>query len=126
MRLLLYTSVNEGCGEQLHSMIEKLIPKNHMEVYRNIETFSRRLRQPDNDLPMVVLLAVSNEDLSDFLSIRDLLRDRRIILILPDRDKNTIAKGHILRPRFLSYTDSNFADVFAVLKKCLVGYTTKR
>jgi hypothetical protein len=126
MRLLLYTSVSEEVSEQLYKMIEELIPKNHMEVYRNIENLSRRLRQPDNDLPMVVLLAVSNEDLLDFLSIRDLLRDRRIILILPDRNKNTIAKGHILRPRFLSYTDSDFADVFAVLKKCLVSYTTKR
>ncbi len=126
IQLLLYTPVNKGIGEQLRTMIEEFIPKNNMEIYRTIEHLSQRLRQPANDLPLVVLVAVSNGDLLDFLSIRDLLRDVRIILILPDRDKDTIAKGHTLRPRFMSYTDSDFADIVAVLKKCLASYATKR
>jgi hypothetical protein len=34
------------------------------------------------------------------------------------RDNNlTIAKGHTLRPRFLTYADSDFAEVVAVLSK---------
>ncbi|MCD6199973.1 MAG: hypothetical protein J7K15_15635, partial [Deltaproteobacteria bacterium] len=52
-------------------------------------------------------------------SVRDLIWDLRLILILPDREAGTIAKGHILRPRFLTYLDSDFTEVAAVLKKML-------
>ena len=119
MRLLFYTPVSEGAGEQLQRMMEELVPKNNVEIYRSIEDLSRRLRQPANDLPIAVLLAATRKDLLEILSIRDLLRNIRIILVLPDRDEDTIAKGHMLRPRFLSYTDTNFADVCSVLGKML-------
>ena len=118
MNLLFYTRVTDGAGERLHKMIEALVPENSLEVYRSIESLSRRLRQPVNNVVIAVLLAASKGDLLDFISIRDLLRDVRIILVLPDRDEDTVSKGHYLRPRFVSYTDSDFADVFAVLEKC--------
>jgi hypothetical protein len=125
MRLLLYTPVSGGFGEELQREIEEIIPLNDVEVYRSIENLSNRLRQRAQDLPIAVLHAARREDLSDILSIRDLLCDVRIILVLPDRDESTIAKGHTLRPRFLSYTDSDLTDVFSVLKKCLASYTIK-
>ena len=55
----------------------------------------------------------------EFLLIRDLLADIPVILILPDRKKETIHLGHKLCPRFLSYTDSNFSDVALVLSKMM-------
>jgi hypothetical protein len=120
IRLLLYTPVSEGVGEQLRRMIEKLVPKNNVEIYRSVESLSLRLRQPADDLPIAaVLLAARRGDLTELLSIRDLLRDIRIILVLPDRDEDTIAKGHTFRPRFVSYTDGNFMDVCFVLEKMI-------
>ncbi|MCJ7779472.1 MAG: hypothetical protein MUQ27_01475, partial [Acidimicrobiia bacterium] len=53
--------------------------------------------------------------------IRDLLDRIRIILILPDRNKDTINKGHTLFPRFLTYVDGNFDWVTAVLHNEAVG-----
>lgn len=119
MRLLLYTPVSEGCGKELHSMIAELIPLNDVEVYRSIQNLSNRLRQRAHDLPIVVLHATRREDLVDILSIRELLRDVRIILLLPDSDEETLAQGHILRPRFVSYADGDLADVRAVLDRML-------
>lgn len=119
MRLLFYTPVSESAGELLQKMIEELVSKDNVEVYRNIESLSRRLRQPANNQPIAVLLAARKGDLLDIISIRDLLYNIRIILVLPDRDADTIAKGHTLRPRFVSYTDSDFLDVCSVLRKML-------
>ena len=120
IRLLLYTPASEGVGEQLRRMIEKLVPKNNVEIYRSVESLSLRLRQPADDLPIAaVLLAARRGDLTELLSIRALLRDIRIILVLPDRDEDTIAKGHTFRPRFVSYTDGNFMDVRFVLEKMI-------
>jgi hypothetical protein len=52
----------------------------------------------------------------------NLFRNSRIILIAPDRDKETIAIAHRLRPRLLTYIDSDFADVFTVLANMIGDY----
>ncbi|MDP3029372.1 MAG: hypothetical protein Q8O04_07735 [Deltaproteobacteria bacterium] len=38
----------------------------------------------------------------------------------PDQEKDTIAKGHSPRPRFVTYADSDFLDVAAALGKILM------
>jgi hypothetical protein len=119
MNLLLYAREPRGTGKQLEKVIEELFPENNTEIYRTIDGLSDRLRRPRYDLAVVVLLAASKQDLLDLLSIRDLLDDLRLILLLPNREKDTIAKGHTLRPRFLTYADGNFLDVAAVLSKML-------
>ena len=115
--LLLYAKMTDGAAKRLRRVIEVLVLKENMEMYRTIDSLSRRLRQPRNDLPIAVLLAASRQDLLELLSIGNLLDGIRIILILPDRKDGTIAKGHRLRPSFLTYVDSDFLDVAAVLMK---------
>jgi hypothetical protein len=117
MNLLLYATGPRGTGKQLQKVIEGLFPENKTEIYRTIDGLSDRLRRPRYDLAVAVLLAASKQDLLDLLSIRDLLDDLRVILLLPNREKDTITKGHTLRPRFLTYADSDFLDVAAVLSK---------
>ena len=119
MNLLLYATETGGIGKHLQSVIEGLVPEDKTEIYRTIDTLSNRLRRPRCDLEVAVLLAATKEDLLVLLSISDLLDDLRVILLLPNREKDTIAKGHTLRPRFLTYADSNFSDVAAVLSKML-------
>ncbi|MBW1741791.1 MAG: hypothetical protein JRJ42_11835 [Deltaproteobacteria bacterium] len=121
MNLLFYKPGTNEAGEQLQRVIEALVPRRKTEIYRTMESLSGRLRQSKYDLAIAVLLAASSEDLMELLSIRDLLDDVRIILVLPDRENDTIRKGHTLRPRFLTYADSNFVDVSAVLSKMLAN-----
>jgi hypothetical protein len=120
MNILYYATETEGSGERLQRVIETLVPEETREVYRTIDSLSSRLCQPkDYYLTIAVLLAASRKDLADILSIHDLLCDIRIILILPDRENDTIAWGHSLQPRYLSYIDSDFTDVAAVLGKMM-------
>jgi hypothetical protein len=62
---------------------------------------------------------MNREDLENIVAIQNLLFDSRIVLILPDREEDTMALGYILRPRFVSYRDSSFKDVGAVLNKMI-------
>ncbi|RKX60288.1 MAG: hypothetical protein DRP28_01560 [Thermodesulfobacteriota bacterium] len=119
MNLLFYAREEHGVCERLQRLIEGLVSEDNIEICMTIESLSQRLRQPTYDLSIAVLLAADSQDLTELLSIRDLIWDLRLILILPDRETGTIAKGHTLRPRFLTYLDSDFADVTAVLKKML-------
>ena len=119
MKLLLYAPDKCRSGKRLQKVIEALVSEEDREIYRTIDSLTSGLRQPRHDPPVAVLLAASREDLSDILSLRDLLGDVRIMLALPDREQDTIAKGHTLRPRFVTHADSNFVEMAAVLRKVL-------
>ena len=119
MNLLFYTTEEEETGGRFQKVIDTIVPKGMGETHCTIKSLAHRLRQPRYESTIAVLLAATREDLYDLLSIRDLLRGISIILILPDRNADTIAKGHILRPRFLTYKDSNFGEITAVLGKML-------
>lgn len=119
MNILYYTSTINGAGERLQEAIESVVQAENTEVYRNLESFIQRLRRPTQLLDVSILLANSRTDFLDLLSIRDLLLNLRIILILPDGNKETITRGHTLFPRFLTYANSDFKDVAAVLKKMI-------
>jgi len=119
MNFLLYATVTDGPGERLQKVIEAMVREEKVEIYRTIHNFSRRLRQPARRPAIAVLFAATRKDLLDLLSLGDLLDDVRVILVLPDGQDDTIAKAHTLRPRFLTYSDSDFADVAAVLNKML-------
>ena len=115
MTLLIYTTKMGGAGERLLQTVDTVVSGENVKIYWTIDGLSRRLRQPRKDVNLAILLASFKQDLVDLLSIRDLQSDMKIILILPDSDPETVAKGHMLRPRFLTYCDSDFVDVAAVL-----------
>jgi hypothetical protein len=75
------------------------------------------LKKQTTDVGIVILVANSKKELSGFFSIRDQLSDMRTVLILPDREDDTLSQGHALYPRFLSYIDSDFAALSKVLEK---------
>ena len=120
MSLLLFSSSPKGAGKRLQRLLEVVLPGQKSEIIRTISDLSARLLQPLKCHPnVVILVSKSKEELSELLSIRDLLDDVRIILVLPDRERDTVSKGHILRPRFLTYIDSHFQEIAAVLNKIL-------
>ena len=115
--------VNGKCaaaGNRLRKSIESVVSCQHLEIQRSIKDLSKRLNRFPREIDLAVLFAASKDQLSELLSLRELLNDVRIILILPDRGRETISKGHLLRPRFLSYADGDLTDVIAVLSKMIV------
>ena len=104
-----------GIGERLRT----LVPEERVEVYRSIEELARGLhRLYDNDT-IVLLRAQDREELLHIVSLRDLLQGLRVILLIPDLEKETISLAHSLRPRFLSNGESDFSDTMGVLRKMI-------
>ena len=117
--VIFYSMYIEGTGGQLRKMIDDVVPNENMETYSTIEALGERLRQPSYNIAIAVLQISGREELQNVLSIRHLFDNIQIILILPDRKNEMIALGHKLRPRFLSYSDSDFIDVAVVLENML-------
>jgi len=121
LSVLFYSASNRGAGERLNTVVKAFVHKEEIEDFRTMHKFSQRLREPKHDLDIAIVVADSKEELEKLVAISDLLSDIRVILVLPDKAEKTIGKGHALRPRFLSYVDSNFLDVAAVLSKMLAN-----
>ena len=126
MELLIYSTKNKGAGERLLSVMRLLLPEKKYELCRSIEELSQRLRQPIFNPTIAILLALSRKELQGILSIRHLLEDTKIILIVPDTNPDTVAKGHTLRPRYLTNCESDFVDVAAVLKRMFSYYGAEK
>jgi hypothetical protein len=122
MRIIYYSAANEPSGERLQRVVEMNFPRNDIEACRTIEALSQSLQQPAPDLLIVVLLAASREELSDIMMLRELLLDRRIILVLPDDKPETASRGHMLRPRFITYRNGDYSDVSVVLGRMIKSY----
>jgi predicted methyltransferase len=125
MAVIFYKSSSNGISEKLQRAIEAVIPEGEMEIYLSINRFLERILQFSYDESIAILLTSSRKELHEVISIREQLRDLRIILILPDKEELTVAMGHTLYPRFLSYVDSDFMDVTLVLKR-MIDLSDKR
>ena len=119
MNILFYTTVQGEQGERLQRVIEVFSPKEKLETCRSIGTLREKLQQPFKHLDVAVFFPSDENELSDLLTIQNLLSGIRIILVLPNRTRGIVSMGHMLRPRLISYCDSDFFEVAAVLGRML-------
>ena len=119
-KILLYSKNNKSrFGKDLEKMLGGLALKQKVELFRSITDLALRLRMSVCESSITVLLASDERDLRSFISIQHLLSDRRIVLILPNKEDSTVETGHRLHPRFLSYRDNNVREVEAVLARMI-------
>lgn len=121
MCVLFFARESGGAAGRFYEILKTLVSdKAKLEVFRTPKDLSGRLRRPSGFKEGIAVLFVkSREELLELQSLGELLCDLRIILLLPDDEEETIAAGHLLRPRFLSYADGDFREVAAVLYKML-------
>ncbi len=118
MELIFYATAPGGPEKDLKRAIRARISEEvTMKTYRSLEALAVRLRRPGDETMIAVLLASSRKELRQLVSIEDLLDRAAILLILPDRQEESIRTGHRLRPRFLGYVDGGTEEVSAVLEK---------
>ncbi|MCP4670145.1 MAG: hypothetical protein GY857_02455 [Desulfobacula sp.] len=117
--ILLFSPPENSAAIRLQGAVANVVPWDNITIIQKTESLFHILRQPQNKVEATVILVSSCKELDDLLNFRDLLHRNCIILVLPDQNKTTITLGHVLRPRFLTFTDSDFSDVRDVLKKIL-------
>lgn len=106
-----------GIGARLKT----LVPEGGVEVYRSIEELVHGLHRFYDRDTIVILRAGDREELLRIVSLRNLLQGLRVIILLPDREEETISLAHRLRPRFLGNSEDDLSDTLSVLRKML-GY----
>lgn len=117
MGVLFYAAAGNGTGVKLQDVLVQAVSREKVETFPDLELLSKRLCCFPSCMSIVVLLAATREDLAELLSLKPLLEDTRVLIVLPDGRPETVRMAHVLTPRFLTYSDSDFSDLFAVIRK---------
>jgi hypothetical protein len=117
MHLFIYAPpLNVACQRMLKNL-QELDSVSYIKYFASMKTLLDHLRRPLGVPCICILMPENTAELYELNQMRHLLRDIRIILILPDRQPATISEGHALRPRYVSYADGHLTDVEAVVHK---------
>jgi hypothetical protein len=92
-----------------------------VEIYYRLDKFYQRFTRAGSSNAVTVLLLTSRMELVNLVQYTDLFCDQKIVLVLPDRNKETVAMAHALYPRFISYADSDLRDVTSVLRNLIAN-----
>jgi len=119
MIALLSPAVPDSNWTRLCNTIVKTIPLESIGIFQTLESFYNRIRQGRTDITAAVVFASNRQDLIKLQGISELISDMRMIMILPDAEEESVKMGHSFYPRYISFTDSTFEDVAAVLQKII-------
>lgn len=118
MKVILYVTSEHAHGIGLRNTLEQVIPKHLLAVFNMVTALSQGLRGPLPDT-ILVLCPAGREEVQELAVLKELIRDVRTILILPNSDRETLAIGHQFQPRFITVPTPGFKDVSKVLAKML-------
>ena len=119
MKLFVFTGSDKQVLNRLLTLVGTVVPENTIEIFTTIDSLSNTLRRFHSGPVLALILTSTPNDLMNILLLKDQLNDVPMILVLPDRKPSTISTGTRLHPRFISYIDSDFQDVVAVLEKMI-------
>lgn len=119
MKTVLYAKGFKHIEEKLKNDIDTQIPDVEIKSLNSIESLSKVLRQPLNRIAVVVLVVSEVEELVLFNSMKKLFDNLRVILILPDRNRDTLGSSLKFKTSFISFIDSNLQDITSVLSQIL-------
>ena len=119
VKILFYARIAEDPETGFEGRLKGFVPADRLEVYRSIRELSQRLEALYNHETIVVLQARDMKRLMCMVSLRDQFQGVRIILLVPDREEETLLFADRLRRRFLINNEGDFSDVMSVLQKML-------
>jgi hypothetical protein len=122
MSSILYLPAENGVEERFSELIGMANRKKKIKVYRSLADLSAILHRPRSNVKVAVLFAANQEELTGILSLENLMGDVKVILILKDAEKDTIVKAHMLRPRYITWLDSDLSDIVTVFNRMIDLY----
>ena len=97
-------------------VVDVIGDENRLEMFRDIDGFSARLRR-FNSPEIIIVLAVGKGEMPSLISLRDIFRDAAIIIILSDEEPNTITTAMRMRPKFLGVMNDDLDKIVPVVHK---------
>ncbi len=118
---------SDATGRLLEKTIRQTFPDTRQQVCRTLSELASCLFEPTpfTEPKILVLFADTKERLRQLIDLLEKFDDIKILLILPDADRNSFSLGHKLRPRFVITKDQGFDDLCAVIHKMIQSTQAK-
>lgn len=116
MDIVLFSADRKAISTKIQKAFKGLCAGGTMSALTTYEELKSRLEQPETQTTVVLLLINNRDELEQILLLEERLGKYQIVLMLPDRDPETLSLAYKLRPRFISYHDKGYAEVKAVVK----------
>jgi hypothetical protein len=120
LMILFYAAQRSRVVEIMEQSVAEQLPGRPVIHCRSLSVLEQRLRRPRHDIEVILISVGDAIEMRQLNSMRSLLLDLRLVLVLPRRDPDIIAWAHKLVPRFIAYADSGYEQVVPVLEK-MVG-----
>ena len=121
MELILYKKDFDHFEEKIYGVIESVVSKEKTVIFRSVEGMIERIMHLAYNPAIAVLIIKNRDELFQLYSSLNVLRKAQMLLILPDRNPETIKLGYQLKPRFSTCLHSDFTVIQTVLKQMLVS-----
>ena len=119
VNVIAYLKITSPLGRKLRHALGLVLPEKALVIRPTADELAVTLSKSHVRPEVVILLAASQQELGRVLGLEMLLRDRKIILILPDDSQASFARGCRLYPRFICDINSDFGDIAQVLEKMM-------
>ncbi|MCP4576931.1 MAG: hypothetical protein GY846_11670 [Deltaproteobacteria bacterium] len=117
MIIVFFSNSKSEAAERLLGDIQRKFYGHRIEIAPTVKALREWFHHPMTERIIHILVPENRQQLEELGYMGDLMNDNPIILILPDREPHTVSTGHKLYPRFVSYLDSDFSYVTAVLSR---------
>jgi phosphohistidine phosphatase SixA len=97
--------------------LEEMLAEHKFESFRSVSSLAKRLCKPCHGLAIALLIVRDSEEMIRIAEIQNLIRDLRLVLVLPGHDPEMVSLAHSLVPRFIAYADNGFEQAAAVVCK---------
>jgi hypothetical protein len=117
MDVIFYLSGIESYQTLFEEKVIRSVPSDCRVLCKSLRELSSALRRSMAGRSICVIATGRKKDLLNLLSIKDLLKNSKLILLLPNRSDDMIEIAHTLYPRYLDSVSSDFSNIKAVLNK---------
>jgi len=124
MNIYLHTAGNPEYAEKLLDLLGSIPDQGQIFLLPGDFPTSGFLDFDMHSGDVMILIPRDRQELEGLLKMKELLQDFRLILILPDDDEETVARGHLLMPRFVSFINSDMDEVIRVLGRMIAHMHT--
>lgn len=117
LNMIIYYRKDSRVGPRIQMAVEEIFPKNMVAVCNSLEDAIALPAFPPSSHDIVLLLAEDRNELLGFSKHRSHLLDRKLILILPNMEVETLSEGCLYHPRFITDMRGDLTDMQKVITK---------
>ena len=126
MDLICFAPTNKYFSHLTSKVLEGLLKDDQHKTYKTFGSFLERITNPKKIPTILIFCAKNKRDFKKLLLYANFLINTEIILVLPDRKKETIDAALLLYPRFFISADQDFKEINDVVKKMRQKFTARK